>query len=423
LRAVPSLQTGTDPNIKDLGRTLKVANENPSKQTAVLFTDNEADPSKVDAIVKVADDKPWKAFITLDNSGSRETEFGRLTFGYQNFNLFDTGQRLTAEFITNTHYPQNWFNQDHKVHVFAFADTIPLTSIGDSIDLLASYSDTTSTEPVSLSGLLGSISGKGLVLGAHYNHNFDNLTNYQHKITVGMDSRNTRASNAVLLGPITPEVTTTPISATYSGQWTPNQQTVAFSAGFSRNIAGLAEHGNEVDFVNSGNANSDFSKLNFSLDYILPLALLIPVAKDWQFHTGFSSQMSWDRLVSIEKFRIGGEDTVRGFHESALSGDEGYRITFEFTSPDFGKFMSENATLRGVLFSDAGRVSDNHDTTGAAGTQTTIASVGAGLRYNYGKNWTGRLDVADVVNGDRENNAGSKTVGQLYGHCSIGFTW
>lgn len=423
LRAVPSLQEGTNPNIKDLGKTLKIANENPSKQTAVLFTDNETDESKVDTIVKVADDKPWKAFITLDNTGSRETEFGRLTFGYQNFNMFDTDQRLTAEFITNTHYPQNIFNPDHKVHIFAFAYTIPLTSIGDSVDLLASYSDTTSTEPVSLSGLLGSISGKGLVLGAHYNHNFDNLTDYQHKITLGIDSRNTRASTGVLFGPITPELTTTPISATYSGQWTPNQQTVAFSAGFSRNIVGLAEHGDKEDFIASGNANSTFSKFNFSLDYVLPLALMIPVAKDWQFHTAFSSQMSWDRLVSIEKFRIGGMDTVRGFHESALSGDEGYRISFELISPDFGKFMSENAALRGVLFTDTGRVSDNHDSTGIAGVQTTIASVGAGLRYNYGKNWVGRLDVAEVVNGDRENGAGNTPVGRIYGHASIGFMW
>ncbi len=418
LRAIPSLQEGSIPNTKVIGKSLKLANENPTKQTAVLFADNEKDENSVDATVKVIDDKPWKASVTLDNTGTRETGHGRITLAYQNFNMFDTDQRLTAQFITNPHMPQNLFNPDHKVRVYVFGYTIPLASIGDSIDLLASYSDSTSTTPIALSGLIGNISGKGLVLGAHYNHNLDKLPDYEHKLTFAYDSRATKASHDDQGNLLATALTTTPLSVTYSGQWTPNPHTIAFSAGFSRNIAGLAEHGNKDDFQNAL-ANSTFSKLNFTLDYARPLP------KDWQLHASFSSQVSWDSVPSIEKFRIGGMDTVRGFHESELAGDEGMRASVELYTSNFAQFMkSDKTTLRGVFFTDVGRVSDNQDTSGAIVTpQTTIASFGAGLRYTYGTNIVGRLDLAQVLNGDTNNGVGNTRNGDHYVNGSIAYLW
>ncbi|MFC1659666.1 ShlB/FhaC/HecB family hemolysin secretion/activation protein [Pseudomonadota bacterium] len=40
----------------------------------------------------------------------------------------------------------------------------------------------------------------------------------------------------------------------------------------------------------------------------------------------FDSQYSWDTLYGSEQFSIGGEYTVRGFHENSISGDHGYNI-------------------------------------------------------------------------------------------------
>jgi hemolysin activation/secretion protein len=418
LRVVPSLQVGSIPNTKEIGKSLKIANGNPTKQTAVLFADNEKDENSVDATVKVIDDKPWKASVTLDNTGTRETGHGRLTFAYQNFNMFDTDQRLTAQFITNPHLPQNILDPDHKVRVYVFGYTIPLASIGDSVDLLASYSDSTSTTPIVLRGLIGDISGQGLVLGAHYNHNLDKLPDYEQKLTFAYDNRATKSSHDNQGNLLGTALTTTPLSVTYSGQWTPNPHTIAFSAALSRNIAGIAEHGSKDDFI-SAQADSTFSKLNFTLDYSRPLP------KDWQLHASFSSQISWDSVPAIEKFRIGGMDTVRGFHESELAGDEGFRASVELYTSNIGQFMkSDKTSLRGVFFADTGRVADNQNPSGAVITeQTSITSIGAGLRYNYSTSIVGRFDVAQVINGDTEHGSGTTRNGDHYVNASIAYLW
>jgi hemolysin activation/secretion protein len=193
---------------------------------------------------------------------------------------------------------------------------------------------------------------------------------------------------------------------------------ISFSAGLSRNIAGIADHGDKVDFQ-SAQADSTFSKLNFTLDYARPLP------NDWQLHAAFSSQISWDSLPSIEKFRIGGMDTVRGFHESELAADEGVRVSLELYTSNFAQFMkSDKTTLRGVFFTDYGRVADNQNTAGFVTTvQTSIASIGAGLRYNYGTNIAGRLDLAQVINGDTEHASGTTRNGDHYVNASIAYLW
>jgi hemolysin activation/secretion protein len=331
--------------------------------------------------------------------------------------MFDSDQRLTAEFITNPHYPEHLFNPEHKVDIYAFAYTIPLTSLGDSIDLLGSYSDTTSSTPIALSGLFGAISGKGLVLGGHYNHNFDKLPDFEQKLSFGYDSRATRSSHDNQGNLLASAITTTPISVTYSGQWTPSPHVVAFSLGLAHNIPGIADHGNTSDFENI-QANSAFTKMNVNLDYSRPLP------KDWQFHASFSSQFTADSLVSIEKFRVGGVDTVRGFHESELAGDQGFRISLETLTFDFGKVINDKTALRGALFFDMGRVSDNENTLGGPPVtpQTTISSIGTGLRYSYNKNITGRFDLAQVINGDADQG-GSARSGDHYINVSVGYMW
>jgi hemolysin activation/secretion protein len=257
-----------------------------------------------------------------------------------------------------------------------------------------------------------------LVLGAHYNHNLDKLPDYEQKLTFAYDSRATKSSHDDQGNLLSAALTTTPVSVVYSGQWTPNPHVIAFSAGLSRNIAGIADHGEKSDFQNAL-ANSTFSKLNFTLDYARPMFT------DWQLHASFSSQVSWDSLPSIEKFRIGGMDTVRGFHESELAGDEGYRVSVEVYTSNFGQFMkSDKTTLRGVFFSDVGRVSDNENTAGATITeQTSIASIGAGLRYTYGTNVVGRFDLAQVINGDTEHGSGTTRNGDHYVNASIAYLW
>ena len=71
-RSVPSLNPGETPNSLAIARSLKVANENPAKQSQVSFKSGSKD-GEVDAIVKVVDENPRKYSVGLDNTGTSST--------------------------------------------------------------------------------------------------------------------------------------------------------------------------------------------------------------------------------------------------------------------------------------------------------------------------------------------------------------
>lgn len=422
-RALPSIAEGVMPNMTQVRRGLKVANENPSKQTAILFRNNDDEETVIDVTVKVIDEKPWKAFLTLDNSGSRETLHGRIGLGYQHYNLFGKDHRITVQYITNTHYPQSYFNPVHKVNIFGGAYTIPFYEWGDSLDFVAGYSDVTSG---AIAAGAINVTGKGVVFGAHYNHNFDKIDDYDHKLTAAFDYRayrNDVLNNGAGTG-LTPHVSATPWSLTYAGVWQKDQRQLSFSLGGSWNLYPnmIAHGGSDIYGVSPYLAEDDFSKFNFSIDYTQPFA------KTWQIHAALSGQLTGDHLIPGEQFRAGGMDSVRGWHESVISGDKGYRYSIEFISPDFGNKISENVGLRGVVFMDKAHVNNNHGVDGtpaAIGSDKSIASLGAGLRYNYKKDVVARFDYGYVVDGDttKDNPSGSRVQGDTFGHVSLGWIW
>ncbi|HEY3327484.1 MAG TPA: ShlB/FhaC/HecB family hemolysin secretion/activation protein [Novimethylophilus sp.] len=423
LRALPSVKPGTLPNIKLVQKSLKIANENPSKQTAILFKDNDKDETAIDATVKVIDEKPWKAFLTLDNTGSRETGHSRVGFGYQNYNLFNRDHRITVQYITNLHFPDAYFNAEHRVNIIGGAYTIPFYEWGDSLDLIAGYSDV-NTGTIA-SGAI-TVSGKGVVMGAHYNHNFAKIEDYEHKLTAAFDYHAYRSdvlNNGAGTG-LTPHVSATPWSLIYAGLWQQENQQLSFSLGGSWNLfPDMIAHGGSNIYAGAPYlAEDDYSKYNFGFDYTHPFA------KTWQYHLALNGQLTGDHLIPGEQFRIGGMDSVRGWHESVISGDKGYRFSIEAISPDFGNKISDKVGLRGVVFFDKGHVNNNHGVDGtptATGSNKTIASVGAGLRYNYGKDIVARFDYAYVLDGDitKDNTGGSRERGDTFGHISLGWIW
>lgn len=420
LRAIPSLKQGELPNIKKIGNTLKIANQNATKQTAVLFEDSEKQENSIEANVKVIDEKPWKAFASVDNTGNRESGQGRISLGYQNFNMFDRDQRLTAQYITTPHSPEHIFNTPREVHILGLAYTIPLYSLGDSIDLITSYSHSTSTTPTALTGILGDISGNGLVYGARYNHTLPKIKAYEQKITFSFDSKETRSTKSTIGGiPVilAPAVTSTPFGLTYSGEWAPGDQQLTFDLGAFANVTGIDNHGRSVDLTAQGFEN-DFKKWTYSVNFIKPLP------KDWQIRIALNGQMSSDHLPPIEQFRAGGANSVRGFRESVVSGDKGYRWSIEGISPNFGKVLNDKVDLRAVVFTDQAYANSNTDITGANNaSRYSIGSVGTGLRMNYGQNFVGRLDFAYVLDGDTSIAGGTREHGDKFTHVSMSWIW
>lgn len=395
--SLPALREGTTPNANAIAENLRLANESPAKQTQAILraTDMEGE---TDAVVKIVDNRPWKIFATLDNTGTRATGVSRLGVGYQHANVANRDEVFTLQYTTSA-------EKAGDVGIYGLGYRIPFYNFGDTLEFFGGYSDVNS----GVVSNLFSVSGKGTTLGARYNHYLERLDTYQHKFTFGLDYR-AYQNSAIPLGggtSLVPDYTVHPLSLAYGGQWQKPAMSADYNLSVLRNIPGGSRGGDADLNASRTGADASYTVLRLGGSYARQLA------GDWQTRVAVSGQYTRDVLVPGEQFGIGGATSVRGFIERELANDNGYRGSLEFYTPDFGKLADiDKASLRALVFYDFGHTSCNQPcvTPGAS-----ISSIGAGLRFNIGKNFNTGLDFAYVI-----DPAGTQGRGDEMLHFSLG---
>jgi hemolysin activation/secretion protein len=379
-RSLPSIREGEVPNSAEIARNLQLAAEHPVKQTNVLLRSGQTEET-VDVNVKVTDDRPWRRFVTLDNTGTSDTGYYRLGLGFQHTNLFDRDHSLTMQYVTSPTYLS-------KVSIFGAGYRIPYYNLNSSLDLIAGYSDVNSGV---VQGLFN-VAGSGFIGAARWNTVLPKWGDIEHKISLGMDYR--AFENEVLFQNVnlTPDITVHPISLTYSGLRRMTAADFSYYVGLSHNIPG-GNDGKEEDWRNGISARQavtdDYKILRFGFNYARQFR------NEWQMRLGFNAQYTADALVSGEQFGIGGPDSVRGYPLREVSNDYGYSAQAEIYTPDFSRkvSLSDSYKLRALAFYDWGTTKRNKD----AGPEDSIASFGLGLRLSYGKMVNFRLDLAQIL--------------------------
>jgi hemolysin activation/secretion protein len=262
---------------------------------------------------------------------------------------------------------------------------IPFYQHGISLDLIGSYSDSRTT--TTLPGGQGSLNftGRGTYLGTRVNHALPSIGEYRHKMVYGLDYKD--FANEVN-GASTGTVTSTPVSIGYVAQMaTPIYQaggTVTYASNLGYGLHGTQPHYN-TDTPGAPNQWDVWRGTAF---------IALPLPEDWQFRATGNLQFSDNRLVNVEKFGIGGANSVRGYAERAVAGDNGYSFNLELYTPDFGKHLVDNVKARGVFFIDQGQVRQTaNDQTGPLMAPITLSSIGIGLRLNYGKDLAIKADL------------------------------
>lgn len=413
--ALPALVEGVTPSARKLSSNIRLANENPTRQMGVVLAVGEAE-NTVDAKVNVQDSSPHKFFLTLDNTGNQSTGMYRTGIGYQHNNLFNRDHAATFNYTTSPSHTNN-------VTQFSVSYRLPIYSLGDSIDLIAAYSDTDAGATSTVAGPL-TFSGKGQVYSAHYNYYLPRQGDYTSKIIAGFDHRaylNTcslGAFGAAGCGPSAFDVTLHPVSLTYNGTLTKPAQVFDYAATLVRNLPG-GSRGSTADFNNvrpspigGAGAKADYTilRLNGSLSGALP--------GNWQYRFAANAQYTADALVSGESFSLTGANAVRGFLEREVSSDKGYVLNAELYTPELASSLGmQNGSFRLLAFIDhsSGQVVP---LAGEIATRTTAGSVGTGFRLTYSKNFVAKFDWARVT-----QNAGNRTAGSNRGHIILVMSW
>lgn len=406
-RSLPALQEGTTPNANKISANVRVANENPAKQANVVLrvSPKEGD---VDVGVEMTDENPRKVFVTLDNTGNPQTGSYRLGVGFQNANLFNRDHVMTLQYITSPEKPD-------QVSIYSFGYRIPLYALGDTLDFFAGISDVDAgTTNTAFGPLL--FSGKGKVAGARYNQFLRRRGEYEHKITYGFDYRiydNTCAFGvfgAAGCGAGGADITVHPLSVAYSGQWTQPTSQRGFYVALAHNIPGGSK-GKDADFataVGRTGADANYQLLRLGGNWVNAFA------NNWQTRIVLNGQYTNDPLVPGEQFGLGGASSVRGFREREIANDKGYSANLELYTPDFGpKLGIAGASARALVFYDFGTATRVNPLP-AEVARSSVASIGAGLRFNLKKSVALRLDIARVV-----NEGGNQSNGDHRGHFGL----
>jgi len=410
-RSVPMLREGETPNSRDIAQAIRLANENPAKQATVLLRGAEKE-GVIDATVRVADIPPSRYSVSVDNTGNENTGRNRLGLAFQHANMFDRDHVLTAQFLTS---PANF----HDVSVYGLGYRVPLYARGDSIDVVAGYSDVDSGTVQDLFN----VTGKGAVYALRYNQGLTKWGDVEHKLVYGLDYRAYQNNVNPVGGEsnLVPDITIHPFSATYTANLRQEKQELSGFVSFVQNIPGGSDGTDDIfKQARFQVGTAGYRIFRFGGSYSRS------IFGDWQTRIRFEAQYTDDALVTGEQFAIGGADNVRGFNERYTSNDKGYRSNWEIYTPDWAKTLGlAEGRLRFVTFYDTGVTYRNQPLPGEL-EATSLDSVGFGLRFSHKNYFTARVDFAHVLHdGSQGPNAvppdGKRNINKL--HFSTAIVW
>ena len=405
-RSLPALKEGKTPSSRALADNLRAANESPVKQARVVLQPSPKE-NEVDAKVEVEDERPWRIFSTIDNTGTDQTGQTRFGVGLQHANLFNRDHVATVQYITSV-------EKQERVDIYSLGYRLPLYGLGDSIDLFAGYSDVNAGTTQTPAGPL-QFAGKGTVYGLRYNRLFARQGEYEHKLIFGLDYRiydnvcSVGGFGSAGCGAAGASLRVHPLSISYNGQWARPTDQLSFYVTGLRNIPGGTD-GTEQDLAASRpGAQGDYTILRYGMNYAMAFK------SAWQVRLHVDAQYTNDELVQGEQFGLGGWNSVRGFHEREFASDRGFYGTLELYTPNIGPRIKWSGidSLRLLAFYDAGALTRNSPAPGDT-VQQSVSSTGVGLRVGVKKNFSLRLDVGSVL-----DEGGSRHRGDTLVHFGI----
>lgn len=410
--SLPSVVSGQSPNIHQVAENLRVANENPAKQTTVLLRGG-TEEGLVDAVVRIADERPTKFSLTFDNTGTQQTGLYRLGVGFQHANLWNRDHVISGQYVTSPNDPDApngvILKPSNRVFIIGMSYRIPLYRAGDSLDISAGYSNVNSGVVQNLFN----VSGSGSIFGARYNVNLRKWGELEQRLSLGYDWRayTNRVSAIGGTAQLVPDVNVQPVSVTYLGLYRTAESETSFNVGAYKNLPYRKDAGQDAFTASRLESPAAYFLTRYAINHNRAFQ------NDWQMRASINGQMTRHKLIAGEQFGIGGADSVRGFLEREVTNDNGHRGTIEFYTPDYGGKLPWFGGLRArtVLFYDWGQVKRMGPLAGET-FQQGLASMGFGFRIARGTNFSLKFDFGHITNagGSQGRNEGRVHASMAY---------
>jgi hemolysin activation/secretion protein len=377
-KGLPALAEGEIPYMPAVQEQLQSLNKaNSDRQVTPVFRPGRT-PGTVEVDLRVKDELPLHGSIELNNHNSADTSRARLVGNLRYDNLW---QRLHSASLMYQMSPEHL----DEVSVLAGTYVLPLGSGDDRLALYAIRSD--SNSEVASAGALAVI-GKGTILGARWVMPLAAAQNYYHSLTLGGDWKDFNEGTE-LVGADTLQ---TPIdysvfSAEYGATLIGDAALTTYSVAAHFAPRGLGNSEREFDDKRFGaTPNFAYLTLDFKQEY--------RPRNGVRLRGVVQGQLAGEPLISNEQFSAGGFESVRGYNEAEILGDDGVQASLELHGPAYAALLKRGLTdFHALVFADGALVKVRDPLPGDQ-SQQEVYGVGAGLRVAWSKAFEAAVDVA-----------------------------
>lgn len=318
----PSLQEGALPNFGDVTKDIVSLNQLPDRRVTPALRAGVT-PGTVDVDLNVEDKLPLHASVELNNRQSPETTPLRLNATVHYDDLWQLGHSFSFSYQVAPENPK-----DAQVFSGSYLARVPNV---DWASVLF-YGLTSSSNVATVGG--SNVVGPGQVVGTRAVFTLPNMANFYHTISAGFDYKHFQQTVGLSGTDFSSPVTYFPLVVSYGATYQTDAFMAQFNASVTNNIRSVSS--DWVAFDNKrAYASANFTHFNMDLSDTLELP------EGFQIYGKMQGQVASGPLVSSEQFSVGGLDTVRGYLESEVLGDDGVVGNFELRSPDFADAMQK----------------------------------------------------------------------------------
>ncbi|KAF0219909.1 MAG: polypeptide-transport-associated domain-containing [Geobacteraceae bacterium] len=318
LDKLPSIAPGAILYAPNVQKEINKVNRNPDLKVIPSMAPGK-ELGTVDVELKAEDRLPFHGSLEFNNRNSHDTTPLRLNLSAHYDNLWGKEHSFSLQYQAS---PQKL----KEVEVVSGSYMLPAPWDKDtSLIVYSVYSNSNTTFGDAFNTI-----GKGDIVGGRYVIPFPPYEAYNHSAVLGFDYKHFRENTGqtgVPEGTTSSPVEYLPLSLAYSGSLPDSTGITLFNAAFNMAFRGMVvrqQNFEEKRFKARG--NYFYTTLGVERRQKLPGGAALGVKLD--------GQIADQPLISNEQYAAGGMDSVRGYKESELMGDNTFHGILELSAPD-----------------------------------------------------------------------------------------
>ena len=366
---VPSLAEGRVVNFNEVPNEILALNQLPDRRVTPALREGSS-PGLVDVDLNVIETTPLHASAELNNRHSANTTALRANVSLSDNNFLQRGDALGFSFQIA---PERI--DDAKVISGYYLTRFPRSGL--SLMLQATQQDS------NVSTLGGAaVTGRGQTAGVRTLMRLPATPEFFQTLSLGFDYKHFDQTLRVGGNNLVSPITYWPLNLNYSASFLGDKRETDLSLAATLHLRGLGS--DPVTFDNRRyQADGSFFFIHGELTHEKT------IVHDWQLFAKLSGQLANQALLDSEQVSGGGLNTVRGYLESEVVGDNAAFTTLELRSPAWSGGFGE---WRAYAFGDAGLLNVYH----ALPQQRSyfyLASAGVGTRVHLREHFNGSIDA------------------------------